>query len=76
MREARATEDFVLVDGVVVDGAIIVRRSDSIVMEDGSDLPEALLEQAPVIGGAGHGPQGKRIRLRNTQTSAGKRKKG
>lgn len=75
MREARATEDFVLVDGVVVDGAIIVRRSDSIVMEDGSDLPETLLEHAPVIGGAGHGPQGKRIRLR-TQTSAGKRKKG
>jgi hypothetical protein len=76
VREARAIEDFVLVDGAVVEGAIIVRRSDSIVMEDGSDLPETLLEQAPVIGGAGHGPHGKRIRLRNTQTSSGKRKKG
>ena len=65
MREARACEDFVILpDGTIAIGATVVRRHDSIVMEDGSDIPQFLLESVKLIPKAGAAPGRRRVRLR------------
>ena len=76
MKEARAIEDFVILpDGQIVVGAIVVRRQDSVVMADGSDIPDGLLADVKHMAGL-PAPGRRRIKVPVAEPSSSKSKRG